>query len=419
MASRWAPRSRLIPLVLRFFRDRLTARGRYLFAATAVLGILGLDTLRSQVFLLFAAAAGIFLLAFAFIYWPAPAAEVDCRLPKRTTAGRPTRVSARIRSRRGVLPDLRLSLEPHRQKGGSLTVRPRETLLAADEEGPTEVALEIEAPQRGRYVLRGPALRATDPLRLVAGRSLQLPDQPIVAHPQFWRMQSFEIPVGRRYQPGGIPLSSSVGESIEFVGTRDYRQGDPLRNIHWRSWGRRGRPVVKEYQEEYFCRIAIVLDTFLPDRPRPKEQRGFEAAISVTASIADFFSRSEHVVDLLAAGPDLYEVNAGRSLAYLENILDVLACIEPSPEAPFQTISPPLFERLAQVTTVVAVVLDWDEARESFLRRVRALGTAVRVVIVREGATSLKWEGASAELGPVELMTPATVDHAVLARGTA
>src|SRR3989442_2313388 len=119
-------------------------------------------------------------------------------------------------------------------------------------------------------------------------------------------MEYFEVRPGRRYQPGGIPLSSSTGDAIEFLGPREYREGDAVRSIHWRSWARRGEPVVKEYQEEYFCRIAILLDTFVRRRPRAAGVRAFEAAISVVASVADFFSRTEHIVEILAAGPYLY-----------------------------------------------------------------------------------------------------------------
>ena len=56
------------------------------------------------------------------------------------------------------------------------------------------------------------------------------------------------------------------------------------------------------------------------------------------ASIADHMSRSEEVVDIFAAGPDLYEVSAGRSLGYLDNVLDVLACLEPCHEPPFEVL---------------------------------------------------------------------------------
>jgi uncharacterized protein (DUF58 family) len=226
-------------------------------------------------------------------------------------------------------------------------------------------------------------------------------------------MAAFDVPLGRRYQPGGIPLTSSTGDAIEFIGTRDYRPGDPVRNIHWRSWARRGAPVVKEYQEEYFCRLAIVLDTFLPREPDAEDARGFEAAISVVAGIADYFSRSEYVVDILAAGPDVYEVSAGRSLAYLDNILDVLACVEPCYDPPFQTIGPHLFEKLQQLTTVVAILQDWDPVRQAFLSRVRASGVAVRAVIVRGRTTTSDFAPAAETLGEVEVMTPGEVEAAI------
>jgi uncharacterized protein (DUF58 family) len=247
----------------------------------------------------------------------------------------------------------------------------------------------------------------TDAFGLMRSKAVWRPEHVTLVYPRYFTLEELPLPLGRRYQPGGIPLASRVGESLEFVGTRGYREGDPLRKIHWRSWARRGAPVVKEYQEEYFSRIALVLDTFLPRRPRPRERERFEGAISLLASVAEHFSRSDEVVDILAAGPDLYEVSTGRSLGYLDNVLDVLACLEPSSAAPFETIGPALFERLEGLTTVVAVMLEWDEAREAFLRRVQALGVAVRVLLVHEGETRRPWAGASSGLGEVTPFTPA------------
>jgi hypothetical protein len=119
------------------------------------------------------------------------------------------------------------------------------------------------------------------------------------------------------------------------------------------------------------------------------------------------------VVDVLAAGPDVYEVSAGRSLGYLGNVLDVLACLEPCHDPPFAALSAPLVERLSRLTTVVAVVLDWDEPRERFLRHVRRLGVAVRVYLVRTGATARAEADAATELGPITRVTPAEVERRV------
>lgn len=408
---------RLPPLlgrVMRAYRTRLTARGQYLFWTILLVGTLGLDTHRNQVFKLFAVLAGIGFIAALFAFLPRPRVRFDCALPTRVTALTPTTARARIVPTGGFGPrDLCFALPPPHRAGDRIRFTPSRTYFEAKRDEPVELTAQIEAMRRGRYLLRAPEVRGTDPLRLALTREHGLAEQILLVYPRFYSMEDFIVPLGRRYQPGGIPLASNTGDAIEFVGTREYREGDPIKHIHWRSFARRGKPVVKEYQEEYFCRIAVILDTFLASKPRAGEERAFEAAVSLTASIADFFSRGEYIVDILAAGPDIYEVSAGRSLAYLENILDVLACLEPCPQPPFQTISPVLFDKLAQITSVVAVLLDWDDEREQFLQRVKALGTAVRVMLVHAGETHKSWRQVGEELGEVTLMTPEDVERAL------
>lgn len=418
------PRSlRTLPIagrLIRVFQERLTLRGRYLFLTIVLLAVLGLDTRRNQVFALFAVAAALFLVSSLFGFFPRPAIRVECRLPLRATALQPVPLRARVLPlRKSLLRELCVSFYRPGGSPGALVFTPPEVFVEAPAGGPAEVSVEFRPLRRGRYQLRGPAVRASDPLRLVLTREVAAPEQMVIVYPQFYSLEEFLVPAGRRYQPGGIPLASSTGDAIEFVGTREYREGDPVKNIHWRSWARCGEPVVKEYQEEYFARIALILDTFVPKRATAQDERAFEAAISVVASIADFFSRSEYIVDILAAGPDIYEVSAGRSLAYLENILDVLACLEPCPQPPFQAIGPALFDKLAQITTVAAVLLDWDAPREAFLRRVKSLGTAVRVLMVREGATTHSMQHVGEDLGEISILAPADVERALSAQASA
>ena len=59
---------------------------------------------------------------------------------------------------------------------------------------------------------------------------------------------------------------------------------------------------------------------------------------------------------------------------------------------------------------MIAVMLEWDEAREAFLRRVRGMGVAVRVLLVHEGDTQKPWASVSADLGEIERLTPAQVE---------
>jgi len=396
--------------IVRHYHERLTPRGQYLLWSTVVLAILGLDTRRTLVFWLFAMAAGMLTAAAAFTVLRRPRVRLECRFPERATALRTVTLHPLVSSNQTLLPsDLRLLFRQPREGSGEISFNPTSIFVAENEDAPPQVRVDMRPTRRGRYVLPGPVLGRTDPLRLMVSPRVESPEHTLLVYPRFYSMREFTLPLGRRYQPGGVPLSSSTGEAIEFVGTREYRPGDPMKNIHWRSWARRGEPVVKEYVEEYFCRIAIILDTFLPSRFTPARQASFEAAVSVVASIADYFSRSEYIVDILAAGPDVYQMTAGRSLAYLENILDVLACLGPCYDPPFAKVGPHLFEKLSQITTVVAVLQDWDAPREDFLKRLKALGTGVRAIVVHEDPNA--WEHVAEDLGEVSMISTADVER--------
>jgi hypothetical protein len=78
-------------------------------------------------------------------------------------------------------------------------------------------------------------------------------------------------------------------------------------------------------------------------------------------------------------------------------------------------VGPVLFEKLSQITSVVAVLQDWDKSREDFLRRVKMAGVELRVIVVQDGETTEPIHAASEDLGEVALMSPADVEEAILA----
>ena len=90
--------------------------------------------------------------------------------------------------------------------------------------------------------------------------------------------------------------------------------------------------------------------------------------------------------------------------------MDVLACLEPSFEEPFARVAPVLTEHLSTITTVVFIMLDWDEARERMVRVVQDHGPAVKTILVRKSVASL--DPASAEQ-PITILTPEQVVRGV------
>jgi uncharacterized protein (DUF58 family) len=122
-----------------------------------------------------------------------------------------------------------------------------------------EVRVELKPLRRGVLRFTGVTLARTDPLGLFRALTTMPLPQTVLILPKRYPLPAIALPGTVKYQEGGVALAASVGQSEEYVALRDYRHGDPLRHIHWRSWARVGRPVVKEFQDEFFVRHALVL----------------------------------------------------------------------------------------------------------------------------------------------------------------
>jgi uncharacterized protein (DUF58 family) len=170
-----------------------------------------------------------------------------------------------------------------------------------------------------------------------------------------------------------------VGQSEEFVSLRDYRHGDPLRHIHWRSWAKASRPVVREFEDEFFVRHALVLDTFT-DHPHSE---AFEEAVSVAASFAYTIQTQESLLDLLFIGPDSYCFTSGRGLAFADQMLEILAGVRACSEEQFSALERLVLNHAKSVAGCICVLLAWDKERQDFIQRLKARGMPVLVLVIR------------------------------------
>ncbi len=386
--------------------DRLTESGRAFFWIGLMANAASLGTFGIKVYFVWCVLISLLLISIPAARLARARLELSYQLPQRASAGSQLEVPVEVvnlgkRSASDVL--LRFHHLPAPLAGEPQPL----PVLASGEETLRQLTLDLK--RRGHYTLPGIRQEGYFPFGVWRDLVVHGQESALLVTPWFQPLVELDVPVGRRYQPGGIALSSNVGDSTEFLGTREYRYGDSVRNIHWRSWGRLGKPVVKEFQEEYFCRIALVLDTFVPADSGEEFRDTFEASLSMAAAVADWLSDGEYVIDLFAAGPELYSLQAGRNIAHLENVLDVLACLEPCREPPFETIAPVLLENMANTTTVILVLLDWDQQREGLVRVLRDHGPAIKTILVRDREPTLDPSAAEELLGPVVRLEPEDV----------
>lgn len=378
--------NRILLLAWNAFRQRVTPAGRWLIAPTLLFGLWGATTLDHEIHVACLYALAVWLVAFACLPFARPRVALTARGGDRVSAGEALTLEIDV-TPEGRRAGTDLFVVPH-QPAAELVCEPPEGValppLAAGR--PTRITLRLRCPHRGVYPLPGFRVASDFPFGLLCAYRVFGPRRSILVYPQFTPLTRLQIASGRRYHPGGVALASNLGESFEYIGNRPFREGDNVRDIDWTATARLDDLIVREYRQEYFHRVAIVLDT---QAVGAAAEADLERAVSLAASVSDYMARQEYLVDLFAAGPDLYHLTAGRSLAYVDEILEILACVQPSGREPFAALEPEIDESLAQITTIVCLLLDWNEARQAFVQRIQRDGAALKVVVVRDRPPTL------------------------------
>ncbi len=399
----------------RWSRRRFTVAGRVVLGAMLAAGVLGFDTrqnLSYQGFSLLLSLIIIALLGAALLR-----TRVDARrsLPPMVTAGQPFTYQVLVTNRApyterelwlfdelSMRPPTADEFECLRAPGESrlnwfdrLVGYPRWAWLTHRLAGAripeidlpllsagTETAVNVTAlPLRRGYIRFGHILISRPDVLGLCKAVERIPAQSsLLALPRRYRVPPIQLPGHRRYQRGGVVSASEVGDSEEFVSLRDYRPGDPRRHIHWRSWARTGKPVVKEFQDEFFVRHALILDTFA----QPENVDCFEEAVSIAASFAANPLPDDALLDLMFVGAEPFRFTAGRGLGTLGHFLQVLACVEPTRGQQFQVFEQAVIAHASELSGCICVLLGWDAERRQLVQALRSQGVPVLVLVVAE-----------------------------------
>ncbi len=358
-----------------------TREGQLFATVTLIAAGLGLDVVRTDVYLLFCVLAGVGVASLAISRaFVLRGVVPEVVAPRRVTVGDVARFEIVCRNTGADPQGGMLVGGPFLPWHGQWQpAEPASRFIAGLEPGETG-----RAAMCARFVLRGEhhldtfRVAARVPFGLSLGPPVETGGTRIVVVPKPANVTRLTMPLGRRHQPGGVALASKSGESMDLLGVRPYRPGDPVRDLHAKSWARTGAPVVREYQQEYFSRVGVVLDTGTTDPER------LEAAISLAAGIVAHLSRGEALIDLLVVGDAVHELTLGRSLGFLEQALDLLACVRRGPPPNVDALLRRLGPRLSRLSTVVVVSVADDATRRALVERIGGTGVGCAYVLVDE-----------------------------------
>jgi len=365
----------------------LTTRGRSFLAAGGAAGLLAVALGERDLLRVAALLVGLPLLSAAVVARTRYRLSCSRRLdPVRVAAGRAAQVVLRLENV-SRLPTGLLLVEdglPYQ-----LGRRPRFVLDRLGASEAREVSYPVRADARGRYPVGPLTVRLADPFGMVElTRAFQSVDQLTVTPPV---TPLPPVRLGGEWVGGGeSPTRAVAAHGEDDAATREYRQGDDLRKVHWRSTARVGELMVRREEQPWRSRAVVLLDTRVTAHRGEGPGSSFEWAVGAAASVATHLGHAGYGLRLVTAAGTPF--SAGVSADQQGLVLDHLADVRPGRQPHLGAAVAPLTDGGEGLGVAVLGLLQPDDV--ALLARARArVGTGVVILV---DVTS--WLGLSARL---------------------
>jgi uncharacterized protein (DUF58 family) len=329
--------------------------------------------------------------------------------PGRVPAGDEARISLRLENV-SLVPTGLLLAEDTLPRG--MSARPRFLVDRLEPRGYREVFYRVRSNVRGRFTIGPLTIRLADPFGMCElARSFDTSDELIVVpvvEPLPRVALGGEWTGSNDSHPSSIP---AAGE--DDIATREYRHGDALHRVHWRSTARRGELMVRREEQPRQSQATVLLDARAVAHRGEGPDSSLEWAVSATASIGVHMTRrgfSLRVLTETGAGVGTLGADSHSPVPDVEGLLlDALAMLVPSPTPTLRDAGAAL-ARAGADGLLIAILGELSAADAEQLGR-RRQGTTTAIALLLDVAS---WGASGAErLEPVGGSEAATFEQNV------
>lgn len=161
----------------------------------------------------------------------------------------------------------------------------------------------------------------------------------------------------------GHHASPHKGFSVEFRQHRPYVQGDEIRRLDWKVFGRSDRFYIREYDEETNLRATIVLDA--SGSMNYRGQKGvlkFDYARKLAASLAYLLMSQQDAVGLITFDSKVRDmVPCHTKITHLHVLLETMIHTEPGRDTSLAPVIESLAQRLKRRGLVILISDFFDD----------------------------------------------------------
>ena len=239
----------------------------------------------------------------------------------------------------------------------------------------------------GIYTMGPLTLSTSDPFGLFHAER-RVPDvAPFAVFPHVWPVAGLEK-LGARPSLAPQELTSPrPGQSLTYLGVRDFRPGDDLRRIHWPATARRGAPAVKEHEIDLVPYFTLFVDLDRSHRAGTGLKSTLEYIVRTASCLVWTASRRGDLVQVLGEGVRTLAVPPGAGALHATRALYELIAVQQDGRLPLLELveSHHMHLPAGSTATLLSATIFLDLGRlEETLAALQARGVRPVVVLVNK-----------------------------------
>jgi uncharacterized protein (DUF58 family) len=209
---------------------------------------------------------------------------------------------------------------------------------------------------RGKYEL-GPVRISTQfPFGLFSRTISVLEKDTLYVYPRLGRLTRNWLKRHRQALAGADRRERRPGPEGDFYGVREWRSGDSMRYVHWRSSARMNKLVVRQFEQPRNRDVAILLDLWRPEKPNADERANVELAVSFAATVLNDLCRlGGNKVHLATYNAKPHCLGGSASATLLQDMMKILAVLESHSEDCLPTLMDQALNQIASGTEIILV----------------------------------------------------------------
>ncbi|MDP2941117.1 MAG: DUF58 domain-containing protein [Candidatus Omnitrophota bacterium] len=214
--------------------------------------------------------------------------------------------------------------------------------------------------KRGLYKLGPLAVYFFDPLGLFFFRRRYPASYELFVYPRTFPIEKFPPLIKGTLPWFGIESKKVSGDDDEFYGIREYKEGDPIRRVHWLSTARKNQLIVKQFQRQTFYRATLVFALEKGTNFGKGKESVAEYIVRLAASTAKYLIDKDISLELIASAHKLVHLPSNKGREHLEDILRFLTMAKAESELGLGEILEEFSHFTPDDSSLIVLMLDKD-----------------------------------------------------------